>query len=108
MALDVTTETFADEVLASDGPVVVDFWAVWCRPCRAVSRELEKLEAEHPEVRLVKVNTDEEPELAQRYNVRTIPTILLFEGGEPTKAAVGAMPKTLIARTLGLEASPSP
>jgi thioredoxin 1 len=107
MATDVTTDTFAHEVLESDQPVVVDFWAIWCKPCRAVAPELDKLAEEHPEIRLVKVNTDEEPELAQRYGVMSIPTIILFRDGEPVAGVAGAMPKTLIARRLGLEEAPA-
>jgi thioredoxin 1 len=104
---DVTVETFDGEVLASARPVIVDFWAVWCRPCRAVDRELEKLVEEYPDVRVVKVNTDEEPELTARFNVLTMPTLILFRDGEAQATCVGAMPKTLIARTLGLAAAPS-
>ena len=107
MSVDVTLDTFDDEVVRSDRPVIVDFWAVWCRPCRAVDRELEKLVEEHPDVRVVKVNTDEEPELTARFNVLTMPTLILFRDGEPVSAAVGAMPKTLIARTLGLAEAPA-
>jgi thioredoxin 1 len=90
-------------VLASERPVIVDFWAEWCGPCHAVSPVLERIAEERAaELRLVKVNIDEEPALAQRYGVMSIPTIVLFEGGEPKAAAIGAQPKQMLERSLGL------
>jgi thioredoxin 1 len=103
LATDVTAQTFDEEVLASTAPVLVDFWAIWCRPCRAVAPELDRLVEEHPEIRLVKVNIDEEPELTQRYGVMSIPAMILFEDGEPKASVSGALPKKLIAMGLGLE-----
>jgi thioredoxin 1 len=103
MAETVTESTFEAEVLASERPVIVDFWAEWCGPCHAVSPVLERIAEERAaELRLVKVNIDEEPVLAQRYGVMSIPTIVLFEGGEPTAAAIGAQPKQMLERSLGL------
>jgi thioredoxin 1 len=99
----ITTSQFDDEVLASETPVIVDFWAEWCGPCRAVSPILEQIAEERAaELRVVKVNVDEEPELQQRYGILSIPTILLFRGGQPTAAAVGAQPKRMLERSLGL------
>ncbi|MGH3039620.1 MAG: thioredoxin [Gaiellaceae bacterium] len=99
----ITTSQFDTEVLASETPVIVDFWAEWCGPCRAVSPILEQIAEERgDDLRVVKVNVDEEPELQQRYGILSIPTILLFKGGEPTAAAVGAQPKRMLERTLGL------
>ena len=99
----ITTSQFDTEVLQSETPVIVDFWAEWCGPCRAVSPILEQIAEERPdEVRVVKVNIDEEPELQQRYGILSIPTILLFKGGEPTAAAIGAQPKRMLERSLGL------
>ena len=105
MALDVTEQTFEDEVLKSETPVIVDFWAEWCGPCHAVAPFLEKIvEERKDEVRLVKVNIDEEQGLSQRYGVMSIPTMILFKDGEPTAAAVGAQPKTQLERSLGFAA----
>ena len=103
---DVTTETFEHEVLHSEKPVIVDFWAEWCGPCHAGSPVLERIADERAdELRLVKVNIDEQPEIAQRYGIASIPTIILFKDGEPAAATVGAMPKGLIERQLGLAAA---
>ena len=101
MATEATTETFDAEVLGSDGKVIVDFWAEWCGPCHAVSPVLDRIADEH-NVKLVKVNIDEEQELQQRYGVASIPFMVLFENGEPQAAAVGAMPKGSLEKALGL------
>jgi thioredoxin 1 len=99
----ITTSQFDTEVLGSETPVIVDFWAEWCGPCRAVSPILEQIAEERgDELRVVKVNIDEEPELQQRYGILSIPTILLFKGGEATAAAIGAQPKRMLERSLGL------
>jgi thioredoxin 1 len=99
----ISTSQFDAEVLQSETPVIVDFWAEWCGPCRAVSPILEQIAEERAdEVRVVKVNIDEEPELQQRYGILSIPTVLLFKGGEPAAAAIGAQPKRMLERSLGL------
>ena len=103
MSTAVTESSFEQEVLQSDKPVLVDFWAEWCGPCHAVSPILERIAAEREdELRLVKVNIDEEQELAIRYGVQSIPTMILFKGGEPAAAAIGAQPKGALERALGL------
>jgi thioredoxin 1 len=106
MATAVKTDQFEQEVLHSDTPVIVDFWAEWCGPCHAVAPVLDKIAAEHEgELKLVKVNIDEEQELAMRYGVQSIPTMILFKDGEPAAAAIGAQPKGALERALGLVAA---
>jgi thioredoxin 1 len=105
MALEVTEATFEQEVLKSETPVLVDFWAEWCGPCHAVSPVLEKIAEERKdELKLVKVNIDVEQGLSLRYGVMSIPTMILFKDGEPAAAAIGAQPKSALERTLGLAA----
>ncbi len=105
MAIAVTEATFEQEVLKSNTPVLVDFWAEWCGPCHAVAPVLDKIVEERgDELKLVKVNIDEEQELSQRYGVMSIPTMILFRDGAPAAAAVGAQPKSALERTLGLAA----
>jgi thioredoxin 1 len=102
LANDVTEQTWEQEVLQSDKPVLVDFWAEWCGPCHAVSPVLEKIASEREDLKLVKVNIDEEQSLATRYGIASIPTMILFRDGEPAAAAIGAQPKTALERSLGL------
>jgi thioredoxin 1 len=103
MANAVTESTFEQEVLQSEKPVIVDFWAEWCGPCHAVAPVLDKIVEERgDELKLVKVNIDEEQEIATRYGIASIPTMILFKDGEPAAAAIGAQPKTALERSLGL------
>ena len=103
MANAVTEQTFETEVLQSEQPVIVDFWAEWCGPCHAVAPVLEKIADERgDQLKVVKVNIDEEQGLAQRYGIVSIPTMMLFRAGEPAATAVGAQPKGSLERSLGL------
>ena len=105
MATDVTESTFEQEVIegSKETPVLVDFWAEWCGPCHAVSPVLQKIADEREgALKLVKVNIDENQELAGRYGIMSIPTMILFKDGEPSAAAIGARPKGDLERQLGL------
>ncbi len=90
---DVTDESFETDVLHAGKPVVVDFWAPWCGPCKAISPALEELAAATDKVDFVKLDIDANPETAARYGVLSIPTVILFAGGEPRESVFGARPK---------------
>lgn len=97
----VTDATFAAEVLASDIPVLVDFWAPWCGPCRAVAPILEELSGVYAgKVKIVKLNTDENPQVTATYGITSIPTINIYKGGEIVKQIVGARPKPALVTEL--------
>jgi thioredoxin len=102
MADAVTERDFDAQVLESEQPVLVDFWAEWCGPCHAIAPVLDQIAEERSDLRVVKLNIDEEPAIAQRYGVMSIPTLILFKDGEPAAAAVGAMPKSMLEERLGL------
>jgi thioredoxin 1 len=94
MVKEVTDATFEQDVVQSERPVVVDFWAPWCGPCRVVSPILDDLASQHSErVEFVKLNVDDNPAAAARYNVLSIPTVILFERGEPQETVIGARSK---------------
>ncbi len=101
--IEVGDANFQSEVLESDKPVIVDFWAAWCGPCRMVSPIVEEIASEYGDkVKVAKLNVDENKETATRYGIMSIPTILLFKNGDIAKQVVGAMPKSALVKELGL------
>jgi len=93
----ITDATFAEEVLASDKPVLVDFWATWCGPCKMVAPVLEEIAAESGDkLKIAKLDIDENPDTPRSYQVMSIPTLILFQGGKPVKQIVGAKPKAAL------------
>lgn len=100
-AAQVTDATFKQEVLESDVPVLVDFWAPWCGPCRMVAPVVDEIAVQYEnQVKVVKLNTDENPNVASQYGIRSIPTLMIFKGGQRVDMVVGAVPKTTLANTL--------
>jgi thioredoxin 1 len=97
----VTDASFAKDVLQSDKPVLVDFWAEWCGPCRLVAPVLEEIASQHGEkLQIVKLNVDENPQIARDYQVMSIPTMSVFQGGKIVKTIVGAKPKAALLKDL--------
>ena len=97
---EVTDNNFAAEVLESPEPVLVDFWAPWCGPCRIIAPHLEELNNERDDMRVVKLNTDDNPQTAAKYGIMSIPTLILFKNGQPAKQIVGALPKARLQQEL--------
>ncbi len=97
----ITNENFTAEVMESDKPVLLDFWASWCGPCRMVSPIVDEIAEERSDIKVGKVNVDEQGELAQKFGIMSIPTLLVFKEGKIENKAVGAMPKANILELLG-------
>lgn len=98
-----TKDNFAQEVLRSEQTVLVDFWASWCGPCMALAPTIDEIAQEQNQVKVGKVNVDEEPELARQYRIMSIPTLMLFQNGEPVRREVGGKSKAEILEMIGLD-----
>ena len=99
-AININKNNFYDEVINSDKPVLLDFWASWCGPCRMVSPIIEEIAAERPDIKVGKVNVDEQQELAGQFGVMSIPTLVVIKNGKIVNQAVGARPKSAILQML--------
>ncbi len=93
MITTITKQNFENEILKADKPVLVDFWASWCGPCRMLGPTIDEIAAEHPEIKVCKINIDEEAELAIRHGVMSVPTLMVFKNGKITQTAIGVRPK---------------
>ena len=94
--INLTSENIENEVIQSDKTVLVDFFANWCAPCRVMSSVVDEIAEDHPEIKVCKINVDEQPQLAARFSVESIPTLIVFKNGSAVKSAVGSMPKRAV------------
>ena len=101
-AMKITKDNFEAEVLKSAQPVLLDFWATWCVPCQMLSPVIEEIAAEQPSIKVGKVNVDEEPELAAKFGVMSIPTLVVMKGGQIAARTMGVQPKASVLKLLGL------
>ena len=97
---EITDSDFEQQVLAAELPIVIDFWAPWCGPCRIIAPHLEELQNEREDLRIVKLNVDDNPQTAARYNVMSIPMLLLFKNGQVAHQIIGAMPKSRLVQEI--------
>ncbi len=93
MITTITKDNFEKEIVKADKPVLADFWASWCGPCRMLSPTIDEIAEEHPEIKVCKINIDDEAELAIRHGVMSVPTLMIFKNGEIAQTAVGVRPK---------------
>ena len=100
-AMHINNHNFQEEVMNSEKPVLLDFWASWCGPCRMVGPIIDEIAAEHPEYKVVKINVDEEPELASKFQVVSIPTLVVMKNGRIVQQSAGARPKNQILAMMG-------
>ena len=98
--INVTTDNFNEEVLKSDKPVLIDFWASWCGPCRMIAPIVEEIASERSDIKVAKINVDDEPKLASQFGVMSIPTLVVMKNGEVVNQAVGVRPKAQILQLL--------
>ncbi len=101
MTIEITSQNFEKEVLRSDKPVLIDFWAAWCGPCRMLSPVVDEIAEEHPEIKVGKVNVDQQGELAIKFGVQSIPMLVLFKDGKSVDASIGVVPKASIEKMIG-------
>ncbi len=99
--MNITSENFEQEIMGSDRPVLLDFWVSWCGPCRMVSPIVDEIAEDHPEIRVGKINVDEQPELAGQFGVMSIPSLFYMENGKVVRKTMGAMPKQQILKFIG-------
>lgn len=100
MTIEITSQNFEKEVLKSDKPVLIDFWAAWCGPCRMLSPVVEEIAEEHPEIKVGKVNVDQQGELAMKFGVQSIPMLVLFKDGKNVDESIGVVPKASIEKMI--------
>ncbi len=97
----ITKDNFESEVLKAEGTVLIDFWATWCGPCRMLSPIVDEVANEHTDVKVGKINVDEQPELAQQFGIMSIPTLLVFRNGQKVNESIGLIPKEKVEELIG-------